>query len=259
MALPKHLPHVLLKYAMVTALMAFITKMFVAYDDLQRYEPHFSMVDHPYVPPSKGDSRSPCPALNALANHNYLPHDGRGITRDAYIRALRDGYNLSIPLATLLTYGSHMILAQYSSLSLADLARHNFIEHSESLGHADVIGDEEYAPSEADPQLISQLINASSNGHSMDIHDFTRARLRREEPYEQPLDPLHEEIARGEMSMVLGIFGQGNEAVPVRWLNDWWLNERFPEDWEPKHEQTLLKTVRTSYRIKQLMQAAEGQ
>ncbi|KAL6298229.1 hypothetical protein BKA93DRAFT_706072, partial [Sparassis latifolia] len=123
-------------------------------------------------------------------------HDGRGITRDAYIRALRDGYNLSVPLVTFLAYASRAV--QLALLSLADLARHNFIEHSESLGHADATGDAEYAPSKADPQLISQ-----------------RARLCREELYGRLLDPLHGEIAHGEMSMVLGIFGQGNDAVPV--------------------------------------------
>ena len=34
--------------------------------------------DHAFVPPdfSKGDQRGPCPGLNALANHNYIPHNG---------------------------------------------------------------------------------------------------------------------------------------------------------------------------------------
>lgn len=27
-----------------------------------------------------GDLRSPCPALNALANHYIIPHDGRNLT-----------------------------------------------------------------------------------------------------------------------------------------------------------------------------------
>lgn len=29
-----------------------------------------------WVPPSSGDQRGPCPGLNALANHGYLPHNG---------------------------------------------------------------------------------------------------------------------------------------------------------------------------------------
>lgn len=29
-----------------------------------------------FVPPGPGDIRGPCPGLNALANHNYIPHNG---------------------------------------------------------------------------------------------------------------------------------------------------------------------------------------
>ncbi|CUA69052.1 hypothetical protein RSOLAG22IIIB_08302 [Rhizoctonia solani] len=31
---------------------------------------------HAFKAPAKGDKRGPCPALNALANHGYLPHNG---------------------------------------------------------------------------------------------------------------------------------------------------------------------------------------
>lgn len=32
--------------------------------------------EHAFQPPNKGDQRGPCPGLNALANHNYIPHNG---------------------------------------------------------------------------------------------------------------------------------------------------------------------------------------
>jgi hypothetical protein len=31
---------------------------------------------HAFNPPGAGDKRGPCPGLNALANHGYLPHNG---------------------------------------------------------------------------------------------------------------------------------------------------------------------------------------
>lgn len=31
-----------------------------------------------FVPPGPGDVRGPCPGLNALSNHGYLPHNGVG-------------------------------------------------------------------------------------------------------------------------------------------------------------------------------------
>ncbi|KAL9123150.1 MAG: hypothetical protein Q9187_000295 [Circinaria calcarea] len=32
--------------------------------------------EHAFVAPTAGDQRGPCPGLNALANHGYLPHNG---------------------------------------------------------------------------------------------------------------------------------------------------------------------------------------
>lgn len=44
------------------------------------FDPAAQLIDvsgaHAFVPPSSTDLRGPCPGLNALANHNYLPHDG---------------------------------------------------------------------------------------------------------------------------------------------------------------------------------------
>ncbi|GAB7363424.1 hypothetical protein MBLNU230_g3700t1 [Neophaeotheca triangularis] len=32
--------------------------------------------EHEFVPPGPGDARGPCPGLNAMANHGYIPHNG---------------------------------------------------------------------------------------------------------------------------------------------------------------------------------------
>lgn len=48
-----------------------------------------------FVPPSNvntvaGDQRGPCPGLNAMANHNYLPHNGVA-TIDEFIEGTYQG------------------------------------------------------------------------------------------------------------------------------------------------------------------------
>jgi hypothetical protein len=43
--------------------------------------------------PSVDDERAPCPMLNTLANHGFLPHNGRDITRDIFLKALSDALN----------------------------------------------------------------------------------------------------------------------------------------------------------------------
>ena len=40
--------------------------------------------------------------MNTLANHGFLPHDGRNITKENAVKALGDGLNFDAPLATLM-------------------------------------------------------------------------------------------------------------------------------------------------------------
>jgi hypothetical protein len=45
--------------------------------------------EYKYEPPGPNDSRSPCPALNALANHGYISRDGKNIPPDILQRVLQ--------------------------------------------------------------------------------------------------------------------------------------------------------------------------
>ncbi|PVI02286.1 Cloroperoxidase [Periconia macrospinosa] len=47
----------------------------------------------PYVPPTGSDSRSPCPGLNVLANHGYLPHNGLSISGPQIVEAFSNAMN----------------------------------------------------------------------------------------------------------------------------------------------------------------------
>ena len=46
--------------------------------------------EHTWKAPGKNDQRGPCPGLNALANHGYLPHNGIG-TIDQFIDSVMKG------------------------------------------------------------------------------------------------------------------------------------------------------------------------
>jgi len=56
-----------------------------------------------FVPPNfeAGDQRGPCPGLNALANHGYLPHNGIAGANDI-VDACGSVYGMSVDLATFL-------------------------------------------------------------------------------------------------------------------------------------------------------------
>ncbi|KAK8108231.1 uncharacterized protein PG998_010244, partial [Apiospora kogelbergensis] len=84
--------------------------------------------------------RSPCPLLNALANHGYLPHDGRDIERDTIVDALKDAVNLDRPWSDIFFQEalSTVPVANATHFSLHHLSERNAIEHDASLSRPDV-------------------------------------------------------------------------------------------------------------------------
>ncbi|KAF8266211.1 Chloroperoxidase [Lactarius quietus] len=210
---------------------------------------------HKWIPKQPGDVRSPCPALNTLANHGYLPHDGKQLTAPILINALQEGYGLSTALTEVLVHGGIFLLGQDGAFGLNDLARHNRIEHDASLVHDDTKGRDEYAPIQPDLSLVKKLLLQAEDGRVLTAEDIARSRVERESQC-PVLNGLHSEIARGEMAIALGLFGQGNgdhQGVPVDMLREWLTEERLPEGWKPTHTQGLLQTIRISWELRSLM------
>ncbi|KAF8139008.1 aromatic peroxygenase precursor, partial [Boletus edulis] len=58
---------------------------------------------HPFKPLRPGDIRGPCPGLNTLASHGYLPRNGV-VTPAQIITAVQEGYNLGHQFASFLCY-----------------------------------------------------------------------------------------------------------------------------------------------------------
>ncbi|KAK7188781.1 chloroperoxidase-like protein [Paraphaeosphaeria sporulosa] len=118
--------------------------------------------------PASGDLRSPCPVLNALANHGFLPRDGRNILRRNEPQTWRicshkphvvtQGVLIkatsAVNLSTEVTVGLFLAALKTSSdpasgaFTLQDLKKHNIIEHDGSLSRADTgtpgAGDQEF-------------------------------------------------------------------------------------------------------------------
>jgi hypothetical protein len=92
-----------------------------------------------WSPPGPNDVRGPCPGLNSLANHNILPHSGKGITVSILTKALADGFNMGADFSTAignLAMLSTPLLQGY--LNLDNLDKHNFpLEHDASLSRQD--------------------------------------------------------------------------------------------------------------------------
>jgi len=191
-----------------------------------------------------------------MANHGFLPQDGKDITLLSMTRAIREAYYLTWPLAIVLAVGGYLLIHKWWKIDLEDLALHNGVEHDASLAHDDasLATIPSYAPTTVDTSLLDQLLNDSADGKVMTAVDIARARVRREALYEPgAIDGVHQEIARGEVALVLGIFGAG-KAVPLEHLRCWIQEERFPEGWvRPERRLGLLHTVWISLEIRHSM------
>ncbi|KAI0664086.1 Cloroperoxidase [Cubamyces menziesii] len=93
-----------------------------------------------YVPPGEGDSRCSCPALNAMANHGLLPHDGKNITFTEMTSTIRRVYNFSPTFCYYVpNYIATALSRDYNTdrLDLSDIDAHNCIQHDASLTRVD--------------------------------------------------------------------------------------------------------------------------
>jgi len=57
---------------------------------------------HPFKAPGPGDQRGPCPGLNTLANHGYIPRNGVA-SFEQIIQGTGEGFNMEYTLASALT------------------------------------------------------------------------------------------------------------------------------------------------------------
>lgn len=230
-----------------------------------------------YAPPTPNDLRSPCPSLNALANHGYLPRDGRNVRASDFLNGLSQ-LGLGSFLAYTLTHPVFLERSQRDTkarsswwsiisnpfahafaafgmresgqedsegvacLNLDQLALHNVVEHDVSLTRRDFAQGDNLAPQ---PDLIEELLASSINGETITMDDFIKLRRRR---YEQQkadnpkleFQGIQVQITCGEVAMILKVFGNGNE-VPVNYVKALFQDERLPrgEGWSRRRWWTL--------------------
>ncbi|GAA5877770.1 hypothetical protein JCM16303_000231 [Sporobolomyces ruberrimus] len=86
----------------------------------------------------KGASRSPCPALNALANAGVLPRDGRNITQHQLSAAISRSYNLAPTLAIQLGLPFSVLFEGRGKIDLEDISAQGLVQHDGSTVREDI-------------------------------------------------------------------------------------------------------------------------
>ncbi|KAJ7500734.1 hypothetical protein B0H11DRAFT_1714086 [Mycena galericulata] len=226
------------------------------------------MGNYSFIPARGSDKRSPCPALNALANHGYISRRGTHIKFTHLLHAVKTVYNLTLPLAFLLTLVGFLTCAKFSlntptpeapsstkeplrtslcrgyrwkfsfswTLDLADLSARgwNKITHDASLVHAS--GVPSHAP---DPALLANFLSAASRPApetqtpiGMSLRGLTVVHAARERNLPRPLNTFHEQVALGECALGwLVMHNPDTGAIPLETLAEWFGEERLPKGW----------------------------
>ncbi|KAF9468361.1 Chloroperoxidase [Collybia nuda] len=207
----------------------------------QSYTSSVFQINHEYIRPQFAVSRSPCPALNALANQGYLNRMGTNISFWDMLDAIRVVYNLSLPLAFFLTFFGFLTSGEFShrSKNLEDLSYFSIsrwvtaiftmpswtlnleslsirgtskITHNASLVHPDDI------PSTSpDPALLAELLllaRSHKGVEGLTLNDLGRLHAKREASTSHPLNWLHQQISLGECGLAWSVL-QEQICVPV--------------------------------------------
>lgn len=212
--------------------------------------PLLSGANHPYQTPSENEQRSPCPALNTLANHGFLDRSGQGIpiTEIAQYAELVFGLNETVVRGI-----AEFSIAQgipskpandgTPTINLFDLYQHNVIEHDASM----VRRDEYFEPvAQFNPDLFQRLVARSKNGllTRQDLADWRVERIR-DSKQTNPMvnfslrDSLTFQIA--EEVVFLGLLGGDPTLDTARtdFLESFLDPNRIPDGFISRQEQNL--------------------
>ncbi|KAL2129919.1 hypothetical protein VTI74DRAFT_7136 [Chaetomium olivicolor] len=188
--------------------------------------------DHPWQKPGADDRRSPCPMVNALANHGYLPRDGKNVSLSQLVSAFKDAINFEQGAILLVGLKARETSTTGNPLTihLDDLAKHGVIEHDGSLSRADVhVGDNKaFSPD------IWEFVASHFTDETISIETAARARKARlarakETDPQFSMTKTEEWMSLVETCLYLRVFGEGTEGRARReWVRVLFQQERLP-------------------------------
>ncbi|KAI0602779.1 Chloroperoxidase [Biscogniauxia sp. FL1348] len=219
---------------------------------------------NPYSPAGATDSRSPCPLLNTLANHGYLPHDGRNISIADIASAIFASTNWSPDFGTIPGQGAFGGIGNPPTIDLEQLDDPAATEHPASLTRDDASPQSNSLT--LDPARLQALLDDSPRSAYITTASLARSRNRVEEITRRAaangtLTDAQRSIALGEASLLLLLMLDG--AVPdsataaagevdygalradKERVRTWLREERFPVElgWAPSARQVQLADV----------------
>ncbi|KAJ1556143.1 hypothetical protein HK405_006324 [Cladochytrium tenue] len=208
----------------------------------------------PWSAPKKTDSRSPCPMLNAMANHGYINKTGVNIALGDVIRVLESdtiGYPSMISFLHPMFVG---LWVKFNPNKNVDLEAFDVFDHDASLTRQDFALTGHRG---VDKELVAQLLAQANGKGYLDYDDLARARQLRYAQSKAANPKFHFSLIERFMAMlesialmevralrfeqiflkphlirVVQIIGE-NGRLPVDITRDFLLHERLPLKWKP--------------------------
>ncbi|KAI8611216.1 Chloroperoxidase [Chytriomyces sp. MP71] len=193
--------------------------------------PRTEFVRRPWVGPKKGEARSPCPMLNALANHGHINHDGRSVGMGSIVQVLEDMWFPSA-LAFMQPIGMSLWM-QKDQFSNHDLDKFSVWDHDASLTRHDFAISKSH---KVDKKLVDQLLSFAGDKGYLTLTDLAKARrLRYAQSKAANPDFKFGLTARFfavyESLCLMNVIGK-NGKLPVDVTRDFFINERLPQKWK---------------------------
>ncbi|KAF2643143.1 Cloroperoxidase, partial [Massarina eburnea CBS 473.64] len=200
---------------------------------------------HDWMPAGPDDFRGPCPMLNTLANHAFLPHDGKNITKPVVVKALGDGLSFNQSLAELMfemaTIANPEPNATFFTLDM--LNRHNVLEHDGSLSRTDAY----FGSNHIFNQTVYDQSRKYWTAETVTVDMLANSKIARQLE-SKAFNPEYrftanvENFSLGELIAPIVAFGSFETATVPRDLMQYFFeNERFPTElgWTKKDSVTL--------------------
>ncbi|TLS31381.1 hypothetical protein PpBr36_02478 [Pyricularia pennisetigena] len=202
--------------------------------------------NHEFRAPGPNDVRSPCPMLNTMANHGYLPRDGRGIDMPTLKQALAAGVNMA-PDATEIAGKKALLTGDGTRFDLDQLKKHGVIEHDGSLSRQDAALGDNLAFS---PAIWAKTMQSFLNDQ-ISLTDSARARKIRQDDAKaaNPRYGLTLEqrlFSFIESGLYQSVFGKGsNGGARKDWVRMFFEKERLPFElgWKRSESQISSATI----------------
>lgn len=198
---------------------------------------------HPWQAPGPGDQRGPCPGLNTLANHGYIPRNGLINPVQLLVGTWR-GLSISPDVGAILGVLSWPFMGDLTTMKLSigtrvglgdGLAHHGILEGDASVTRDDAWQGNQWSLSQDRWNQFKQEIITHGNGH-VTLKALAEARYRAwkwsyDNNPQFDFNPWRMLVAYGESGFVYQALRGDAREYTVDMVESWFVHERFPKGW----------------------------